>query len=207
MNDIENLLNLPEYIQIVIATGYIGHSIARSGLRDKERKDELLYGIIVFGLFGYVAFDLVKPFFSYFLIPAIIAVVSVVVISCLWRKVGKPLTNTIFQNAGVLNEDGIPNVWTGITQCTHAGPTQVKVLLKDGSALICNNVQSFGDAAFPKYYTDNDGNIALYVTSIRKTDGTTKEMTTVRDADWGDRLTYVPASEISRVMIRFKKKR
>ncbi len=206
MNGVEALLNLPEYIQIVIATGYIGYSTAKLGLRDKERKDELLYGIIVYGLFGYIAYDLLKPGFTHFLFPAVFSTCFVVVIACLWRKYVKRIFNHFFHKIGVLNEDGTPSVWVGMTQCTHAGPTQIKVLLKDGTSLICNDVQSFSDAPFPRYYTDNEGNIGLYVTSLKKAGGTTKNMPTVRDKNWGDRLTYVPNSEISRIMIRFKKK-
>lgn len=149
---------------------------------------------------------MIKPYFSQVIFPAIFSAFAVVIVASLWRKLGKQWANNVFQKQGVLNEDGTPNVWVGLTQCTHSGPTQIKVLLKDGSALICNDVQSFSNAPFPRYYTDNDGNIGLYVTTIKKPDGSTKDMPTVRDEDWGDRLTYVPACEISRVMIRFKKK-
>lgn len=206
MVPVESLLTLPEYIQIVIATGYIGYSVAKSGLRDKERKDELLYGVIVYGLFGYIAYDLFKSHFTYFFFPAIFATVFSVMIACLWRKFGKPLSNFFLQKAGVLNEDGTPSVWVGLTQATHVGPTQMSVRLKDGSILNCDDVQSFRNAPFPKYYTDNDMNIALYVTSSKSPDGVKEDHPTVRDETWGDRLTYVPASEISRVQVRIKKK-
>ncbi|MCI5120982.1 MAG: hypothetical protein D3908_07315 [Candidatus Electrothrix sp. AUS4] len=206
MNQIESLLNLPEYIQIVIATGYIGHSIAKAGFRDKERKDELLYSIMVYGLFGYAVYHTADSNGFCFLASALFAIISVVVAAIFWRKTGSRIFNKILHNAAISNEDGTPDVWTGIIQCTHAGPTQVVVVLKDGTELSCNDVQSFRNASFPKYYTDNAGNIAFYVTSIKKNDGTVKEMPSVRDSQWGDRLTYIPASEISRVMIRFKNK-
>ena len=205
MTEIGSLANLPEHIQIVIATGYIGHSIARSGLRDKERKDELLYGIIVFGLIGYIAYDLFKSKFTHFLVPAIVATIVVIFFACVWRKYGRNWSK-LLHGAGVLNEDGTNSVWVGLTQSTHIGPTQISVLLNDGTTLECNDVQSFSDAPFPRYYTDNEGNIGFYVTKVKQPDGTIKEKPTVRDKGWGDRLTYVPSTEISRVMIRFKSK-
>jgi hypothetical protein len=206
MKEFEAFFSIPQYIQIVLVTGYIGFRIARSGLREHERKDELLYGILVYGLFGYIIYDLCIPFYKHLLIPAFAATATTTLLAIFWRKYGSKFWSDAMHKLEVSNEDGTPNVWAGLTQCTTAGPTQVEVLLKNGTSLACQDVQSFSDAPFPKYYTDSFGNIAIYVTHKQKLNSEKKEQKTVRDAEWGDRITYIPAQEIERILFRFKHK-
>lgn len=206
MKAIEEFFNIPQYIQIVIVTGYIGFRIARSGLRERERKDELLYGILVYGLIGYIIYDLCMPFYKYVLVPAIVSTATTILVAIFWRKYGSNFWNDAMHKLQVSNEDGTPDVWSGITQCTSSGPTQVEIILKDGTSLACNDVQSFSDAPFPRYYTDNFGNMAIYVTHKKNPNSDKKEQKTVRDAEWGDRITYVPSQCIERVLFRFKHK-
>lgn len=61
---VDKLLQLPIYIQIVLVTGYIGYTVANQGFREGERKDELLYGILVYGLIGWLVFYYVLALWS-----------------------------------------------------------------------------------------------------------------------------------------------
>ena len=98
------------------------------------------------------------------------------------------------------------NVWTSIIQNTNAYSRQISVLLKNGTELECNDVSLFKDAAFPGYYTDNVGNIAIYVTKMTPLNGKPEEREYVTVENWGDLITYIPKSEISTVDIRLEKK-
>lgn len=201
--DIQTISALPEHLQIVLVTGYIGHAIARAGFRDKERPDELFYGILVFGLFGYIIYNLAKPHYTYFLIPSVLGAITTTAIALIWRKHLKHRWDSLLHSTSVSNEDSIKGVWVGLTQNTKVAPTQITVLLKNGISLECNNVQSFGNAPFPRYYSDNDGNLAIYVTKRILADGTEKVLAHTRDETWGDKITFIPKEEISNVGIRF----
>ncbi len=206
MKTFETVINLPQYIQVIIATGYIGYIIARRGFRDQERKDELFYGVMVFGLIGYGAvFFMVSRDFG-FLLAVTAGFVAVIIAAVLWRKVISRLINRILHVYGVSNEDGTPSVWVGLMQNTSIIPTQISLKLKNGERLECEDVRAFNNASIPRFYADNEGNIALYVTHRRKKDGEKTETKSVSKEGWGDRLTYVKNDMIETVSIRYKKK-
>ncbi len=198
--------NLPEHLQIIIVSGYLGHVVANSGYRDNERKDELLYGILVFGLFGYMAFDLSRGLSQHIILPGLIALATSIVVAIVWRKYLWDLLHKLLHKAAISNEDNIKGVWTGIIQNTKIAPTQIVVALKSGAVFECDDVQQFKDSPIPLYYSDNNGNIAIYVTKRTSPDGQEVEVKATQNPDWGDRITYIPAEEISNIDIRFLKK-
>ena len=204
--DISSITSLPEHIQIIFVSGYLGHVVANSGYRDKERKDELLYGILVFGLFGYMAYDLSRSLSEHILMPGLIALATSITVAIVWRKYLRDFLRKCIHKAAISNEDNIKGVWTGIIQNTRIAPTQIVIAMKNGAIFECDDVQQFNDAPIPLYYSDNDGNIALYVTSRTSPDGQKEEVQATRDPGWGDRITYIPAEEISNIDIRFMKK-
>ena len=205
--ELKDLTSLPEQLQVILASGYLGYSIAYAGYRDNERKDDVLYGILAFGIFGYGFYDFTRRYYSTFLIPGIGALLAAILSAIVWRKYGRTWFNFLLHRAAISNEDGIRTVWTRISQDTNICPTQIVVTLKDGSDYVCEDVQMFRDAPIPLYYTDSDGSIALYATQRTTKDGETKDMKHTRDESMGDRLTYIPKDLISNVSIRFIKKK
>lgn len=196
---------IPEYLQIIFVTGYIGYVIAQSGFREKEKKSDLFYGTLLYGLFGYIIYDLMKlycpkqfPFVVYALSGSSASIIAAI----LWRKWIKNIWYKILHITAISNEDNIPTVWAGIIQNTEMLHKQISVSLKNGSKLECNDIQSFQDAPFPCYYADNDGNIAIYVTEVISSKNITTKREYVRDKEWGDLLTYIPKDEISKIAIR-----
>lgn len=204
--EINSLAALPEHLQIVLVSGYVGYITAYAGYRNKERKDELLYGILVFGLFGYIFYDFTRASYGHVFMPAVGAMLVSFLSAIFWRKYGRRLLCGLLHKAAISNEDGIKTVWERVIQDTTIYPTQLVVHLKDGSRLECDEVQAFSDAPIPRFYADNEGGIALYVNKRTAPDGSVKEMASVRDPDWGDRITYVPKEEIARIAVRFKGK-
>jgi hypothetical protein len=198
---------LPEHIQIALATGYLGYSIARAGYRKNERKDDVLYGILVYGLVGYMCYDFVRPLATHFFLPAVAASVATAATALIWRKKLSAVWYKFLHTSAISNEDNIPDVWSGIIQRTDVAPTQVSVHMKNGTTLKCHNVPKFRNAPFPFYYADSEGNIAIYATHKQApSDSEIRELPNVRDTTWGDRLTYVPKEEISYITVRLKKK-
>lgn len=204
--EFKELASLPEQLQVIMVSGYLGYSIAHAGFRDNERKEDVLYGILSFGIFGYIFYDLTRSAYSSFLWPGLGALLLSVFIAMFWRKYGKCWFNKILHKAAISNEDGIKTTWTRIIQDTTIAPSQLVVYLKDGCVVECDEVQSFGDAPIPLYYTDAETNIALYATRQTMANGEVKEFKHTRDATWGDKIRYIPKDQISSISIRFLKK-
>jgi hypothetical protein len=204
--ELKDITSLPEQLQVILVSGYLGYSIAYAGFRDNERKDDVLYGILSFGIFGYIFYDFTRNQFSSFLLPGLGALLISVLVAIFWRKYGRRGFNAVMHKAAISNEDGIKTTWSRIIQDTTIAPSQLVVQLKDGSVIECDEVQSFGDAPIPLYYTDTNGNIAFYVTRKTLANGEVKELQHTRNADWGDKITYIPNDQISSVSIRFLKK-
>ena len=203
--ELKDIASLPEQLQVILVSGYLGYSIAYAGFRENERKDDVFYGILAFGIFGYLFYDFTRKSWASFLFPGIGALATSVLIAIFWRKYGRRWFNVALHRAAISNEDGIKTVWTRIIQDTTIAPRQIVVYLKDGTILECDDVQSFWDAPVPLYYTDSDGNIALYVTAKTLKDCEPKEVEHIRHG-WGDKVTYVPKDQIASVQIRFQKR-
>lgn len=204
---LDGILSMPEYIQIVLATGYVGYSVANAGYRDKERKDQLFYGVMVYGLIGYFVFSRLQAQYNVFLASLVFAFLFTVLCALIWRRYLWPVFYHRLRCGGVFNEDFIPNIWSGVIHNMDVVPTQISVYLKSGTILSCYEVQSFANAPIPMYYSDNEGNIAMYVTERTNPDGSEYVPDDVRVIGWGDNLTFIPAREIERVNIRLLPKK
>ena len=204
--ELKDLATLPEQLQVILVSGYLGYSIAYAGFRDKEQKDVLFYGILSFGIFGFIFYDCVRKAYDSFLIPGLGALLTSVLVALFWRKYGKRWFFKMLHKAAISNEDGIPTVWSRITQDTTIAPRQLTVELKDGSKYICDDVDSFATAPIPMYYTDSEGNIAMHVTHKAKKDEAETPVAVVRHESWGDRITYIPAKDIATIDFRFVKR-
>lgn len=203
--ELKDFASLPEQLQIILVSGYLGYSIAHAGFRDNERKEDVFYGILSFGIFGYIFYDFTRSAHSSFLWPGLGALTVSVFVALFWRKYGKRWFNRILHKAAISNEDGIKTTWSRIIQDTTIAPSQLVVQLKDGNIIECDDVQSFVSAPIPLYYTDSDGNIAFYATRKIAPSGDVKELQYTRDANYGDKITYIPKDQIASISIRFMK--
>lgn len=205
--ELKDIASLPEQLQVILASGYLGYSIAYAGFRENERKDDVLYGILAFGMFGYIFYDATRKMFSALWVPGLGALLVSVLVAIFWRKYGRRWFNSLMHKAAISNEDGIKTTWARIIQDTTIAPSQLVVQLKDGSVLECDDVQSFHDAPVPLYYVDSEGSIAFYVTRKTLPNGEVKDLNHTRHTEWGDKITYVPKDQILSAAIRFLKKR
>lgn len=205
--ELKDFASLPEQLQVILVSGYLGYSIAYAGFRENERKEDVFYGVLSFGIFGYIFYDFTRKAHSSFLWPGLGALLVSVLIALFWRKYGRRWFNATLHKAAISNEDGIKTVWSRITQDTAIAPSQLVVQLKDGSVVECDDVQSFSNAPIPRYYTDSDGNVAFYATRKISATGEEKILQHTRHADYGDKITYIPKDQIASISIRLLKTR
>ncbi|HEY8696840.1 MAG TPA: hypothetical protein VIM02_04425 [Rhizomicrobium sp.] len=119
----------------------------------------------------------------------------------LWRAVSEPLFGILYRFNHTWSDD-TPSAWAKFQANRKNKISQIAVELDDGTWLKCENAGQFSDALYGPATLGTNGDVALYLTDIETPNGESKPVTFVRDANLGDRITYVPASRIRRVTMR-----
>lgn len=202
--DFKDWLALPLYVQVTLGCGYLAYVIAYAGKRADEKTLDVLLRTIAMSLPSTLAW----LGSEYWALPDWAKVVEALVVALLtgiiWRKWGMGLWYGLMHQYRVSNSNINKSVWQTITQNMQAVPRQLVVTLNSGVEYHCDDVQAFSDAVIPRYETDLEGNIAMYITHWIDNEGVVHEMPHVRAKDWGDNLTYIKASEIKMVDFRFE---
>lgn len=202
MND---LLNLPIYLQATLGCGYLAYIIAAQGRRKNEKAYDVVLGTVLCSIPALVIWQLLE----YFEFPLVSILAFMVVASGLtgivWRKHLRVFWFSFLNEARISTNDDNPSTWVRLIQDTAITPKQVEIILKSGKRLYCDDVHKFKNAAVPLMQYDHEGNIALYVTQTKALGKEIKTTKSITHDSWGDMLTYIPSSEIARVKLRFKK--
>lgn len=202
MND---LLNLPIYLQATLGCGYLAYIIARQGRRKNEKAYDVVLGTILCSIPGLGVWRLLE----HFSFPLISTIVFMLVASALtgivWRKYLRRFWFDFLNEARISTNDDNPSTWTRLIQDTTITPTQIVVYLKDGKRLYCDDVHKFHNSPIPTMQYDREGNIAMYVTHTQSIGKERKPAQHLQHDSWGDMISYVPSSEIARVKLRYKK--
>lgn len=200
----ETILSLPLHLQISLASGYLAYLIAYAGIRQHHTASEVFFRSLAFGmiatavLLSTAAEGSREPYMR-----AVVAVIATISVGALWRWRGMRWSRKIFHGSNISWTDDIPTAWLSITATdTDARPSQLSVDLQCGRVLLCEDTRDFKDSPYGPCVFGLDGSIAMYVTAEMRTDGSWLEQKDVRHGD-GDRLTFIPASEVRRVDLRF----
>jgi hypothetical protein len=199
MSDLD-FLKLPWEIQVALASGYAAYSLAYTGLRDRQRTIDVAFLSLVFSVPATLVFYVLKlPAAS---IP--LAFVAATATALIWRRILRPLVFPILRKLNVTWSNDDPSALATLEDNSKVRVTQIAVHLDDGTWLRCDDVNQFEGAPFAPYALGPNGDIALYLTHEETPDGELKPQSTVRDPDYGDRITYVPAARIKQIVIRHK---
>ncbi len=200
MTGASDLLTLSLAVQIAIAGGYIAYLIAYAGIRQHHTASDTVLKSFAFGC---VASFIMTRGYQHAILTPIVAFASAIAAGLLWKLFGMSAWQKMLRASKVSWADDIPSAWLSVTATrTDCSPSQVCVELNDGRLLFCENTRLFGDAHEGPVTLGLLGDIAFYVTAERRADGTWDEKTDVRHAE-GDLMTYVPASNIRRVELRY----
>jgi hypothetical protein len=198
---VEELLKLSWQTQVALGSGYAAYMLAYVGIREHHKAVDVTFRAIVFGLAASLCLYL-KPFNSA-VWDSVVGATAALVAGIAWRYLGINSLRRVLRWANVSWADDTPTAWTTISSANSQHQlTQLSILMDDGTWLSCARVGDFNDAPFGPCVLGQTGDIALYVTQETELDKEPREQVTVRDDDYGVRLTYIPAARIKRISMR-----
>lgn len=194
------LLTLPFAIQIALGTGYLAYLIAYAGIRQHHTATDAVFRSIAFGLAAsWIIYFAPSQWWS-----TVIAIASPLLLAVLWRWRGMAWSKGLLRKYEVNWTDDIPTAWLSIVaEDTQSRPSQIAIDLDNGRTLVCEDTRRFVDAPHGPCKFGLDGSLAIYVTAEMRANGEWFEHANIRDPIDGDRMTFVPATAIRRVEIRF----
>jgi uncharacterized membrane protein YeaQ/YmgE (transglycosylase-associated protein family) len=197
-----DFLKLPWEIQAALASGYVAYMVAYAGLKGRHSAVDTAFITLVFSLIATV----ILSFASQFGIPWAItaAVVGCCVSGLVWRKWGRKAYRAVMRSLDVSWANDDPTALETLSGDSAHYLTAIAVQLDDGRWLRCDDTERFRDAPHGPALIGPSGDVAFYLTHEDAADGTPKELQTVRSPDFGDRITYVPASRIRMMNLRYK---
>lgn len=194
------LLSLPIAFQIALGSGYLAYLLAYSGIRQHHSAADATFRSLAFGL----ASSAVLYFTPLRWWSIALAILAPLPLAAFWRWRGMFWARALFRKVDVSWADDLPSAWLSIVaERTDARPSQIAIDLDNGRTLLCDDTRLFSDAPYGPCVLGLDGSVALYVTSERRENGEWFDHEDVRHPVEGDRLTYVPASAIKRVEMRY----
>jgi hypothetical protein len=199
MPDLE-FLKQPWEIQVMLASGYASYLAAYTGLRDRQRAIDVAFVSLAFGLVATLVLWLLISTGP--IISSAAAFVASLVVGLAWRKFGRPLAFATLRAMNITWSDDEPSALASLCNNTRHRMSQIAVELDDGTWLSCNDAARFANAPFGPCHIGPNGDVALYLTHEQRPNSTERELGTVRDAHYGDRVTWVPASRIKQMTMR-----
>ena len=193
------MFNLPLELQTALAGGYLAYWIGYAGLEGNRRAVDIALLTFAFGLPAIGAFRLALPHGALW---AVMAGLGIAISGgLLWRIVGRELVLATLKRLGIHREDGVHSAWAALIQQRNLTVGQLSVHTKDGRVLY-QNANHYPEAHLGGMYFGGDGSIVMVVEEEDLPNGSEEQRTGIKDANWGTRVTYIPADQIQRVNIR-----
>jgi hypothetical protein len=195
-----DFINLGTAVQVSLGSGYLAYCTAYAGFRNHHQNRDTIFITVVFAAIASAAYSASQDLGN---IPAyIISVFTALLSAILWRWMGREAWQKVMQVTNVHREDGVASTWENLVQ-TNKKVDQISVHLNDGRVLYLNERPKYAKAPWKGLYLGGDGSVLMIVEEEELSDGTVEERQGIC-SDWGTRLTYLPASQITRVNIRLK---
>jgi len=202
---IAQTLGLPWNIQIAVASGYAAYLFAYKGIRQHHQTVDVAFSTLAFSAIATASLwllnmpkDPVRAGAEAFCITMVAALI--------WRKALAPFVGATVRILDISWSNDDPSALDTLAANSKNRISQVSVLLNDGTWLRCDDTSKFKGAPFSPYVLGKSGDIAFYLTHERKPEEPeARELKTVR-TNYGDRITYIPASSIKLLNIRYESK-
>lgn len=201
------LLELPWQVQFTLASGFAAYALAYAGIRAHHKTIEIAFGTLVFSLATTGVFWTLVD--KNFVVPPgamVIAFFVTLLVGLIWRKFGRRIVRGVLRASHVSHADDDPSAWGALFDGAEFNVSQIAVRLDDGTWLRCDDTSPFADAPFGPCILGGAGDVLMYLTEEQSSDGSVKEMKSVKSVKYGDRITYIPAGRISSINIRHKRR-
>lgn len=199
------VLNLPWQIQTALASGYAAYLLSYTGIRSHHKTVDTTFITLIFSLIATGVLALMVAFNPVYAVIA--AFIAACVAGLFWRRWGRDLLGWLLRRFDVSWTNDDPSALLTLSANTSWPVSQIAVELDDGTWLRCDDTTKFNDAPFAPCLIGPTGDVALYLTHEEPSGKEALEITTARDAYYGDRLTYIPASRIRRLTVRHMKQK
>ena len=195
------LLHLSWPVQVALGSGYAGYLLAYLGIRSDHKSIDAIFVSLAFSLIATAALYLLSH--QNPIAAGAIAFLATIVSTLVWRAVIRHPFLSLMRHWNVSWADDAPSAWASFHENNKIPATQIGVELDDGTVLRCDHASDFNDAPYGPFVLGVNGDVALYATGEERVGREPKQFTTTRHKD-GDLITYIPASRIRLVMIRYK---
>lgn len=195
-----DFIDLGTAVQISLGAGYLAYCTAYAGFRRHHQTRDTIFISLVFAAIASTIISLAQSLGT---IPAyILAVVVSLVSAAVWRWFARELWQKTMEASKIHREDGVETTWETLVQ-TKKIVDQISVHLSDGRVLYLNDRPKYAGMPWNGLYLGGDGSVLMIVEEEELPDGT-EEIRQGICSDWGTRLTYLPAAQITRVNLRLK---
>lgn len=198
------LLNLPWKIQVALASGYAAYLLGYRGVRSAHKAIDTAFITLIFGLVATSVIVILDGKNIVLIISA--AFVTTCISAILWRKFFSLWLHSLMHRFDITWANDDPSALATLSSNSRYPLTQIAVELEDGTWLRCDDTAKFIGAPFGPVILGPKGDIAFYLTHQEAPGADAKELTSVRDPNYGDRITYIPANQIRRITFRHKTK-
>lgn len=199
-----SVLNLPWATLVILACGYMGYFIAHVGIRDHHKPIDVAFSTLVYGFIAAFGYQIARLAGDGMLLSTLFAAVVACEAGALWRVWGRRGLNWILRKADIAHSNDAPSAWLSLFDEKSVRATQLSVYLKDGTVLLCEDLNKFVNKPNGPFVFGSTGDVLMYVTDIKIKDSEWETQDDVDYEDWGSVITHIPASEISRMRFRRK---
>lgn len=199
---LNTVASLPWNLQIVLGSGYLAYLLAYFGLRHQHKPVDAIFLTISFGAVAtLVVWALPGVIFPARLTLAFLASIATAI---LWRVWGRDALRNILRKTGYSWADDTNSAWEHLQECTDAHPIQLTVETSDGWHYFCTDTTKLKAFPFNPYILGTSGDVLMYADYTQgPTDDEPKYKADLIDPHHGANVTYLPASQVRRVMIRY----
>jgi hypothetical protein len=194
------VLRLPWEIQTALASGYAAYMLAYTGIRMRHGALDAAFLTLVFSLIATLALTATARFGPLLSAPS--AFVTTCLTGFVWRRWVRDYYRAAIRYFDVSWSDDDQSALDTLLGNSSHRISQIAVLLDDGTWLRCDDAAKFKDSPFGPCVLGPTGDVALYLTHEERLGSEARALTSVLSADYGDRITYIPAGRIKRVTLR-----
>jgi hypothetical protein len=197
------ILTLSWQIQTALASGYAAYLLGYMGIRWAHKTIDTAFCTLVFSLVASAVLFIMQH--QHPIIAAASAFLATCLAAVLWRRLIRKWLFWALRKCDVTWSNDDPSALDTLSSNARFRITQVSVELDDGTWLESRDASQFSDAPFNPVILGPNGDIALYLTHETRKGETARQLTSVRNSYYGDRITYIPAQRVRQITIRHKK--